>query len=218
MHYPIRTFASASAGLLGLVLLACAPTETAEDASSMQENASSQESSAQESSGCWLQRGTMAEAAERPSPRDSAVVSLGDAEVKICYGAPSARGRQVMGGLVPYDAPWRAGADEATSLHVPFRADVAGVVVDPGVYSLYTVPGNESWEIALNGTVERWGIPITPAVVEADIGRGTAAAEPMDEMVERLQYRFEPTGEGAADLLLEWERTRVRIPIRQVEG
>jgi hypothetical protein len=160
----------------------------------------------------------MAEAAERPSPRDSAVVSLGDADVKVCYGAPSARGREVMGGLVPYDAPWRAGADEATSLHLPFRADVAGVVVDPGVYSLYVVPGTESWDIVLNGTVERWGIPINAAVTDTDIGRGTGSVEPMAEMVERLRYRFDPTGEGAVDLLLEWERTRVRIPIRQVEG
>jgi len=213
MHALIPTVPRLAGALLGLALVACAPTETNQEASSGL--SSSQESA---SSGCWLLRGTPAEAAERPSPRDSASVSLGDAEVKICYGAPFARDREVMGGLVPYGAPWRAGADEATSLHLPFPAEVAGVAVEPGVYSLYTVPGTDGWEIVLNASVERWGIPINAQVTDADIGSGMASTEATDEPVERLRYRFEEAGEGAVDLLLEWELTRVRIPIRRVEA
>jgi hypothetical protein len=123
-----------------------------------------------------------------------------------------------MGGLVPYDRPWRAGADEATSLRLTVPAEVVGLRVEPGSYSLYVVPGTDSWQVVLNETVERWGIPISAQVTEADIGSGTAQVESTEEMVERLRYRFEEAGEGGVDLLLEWERTRVRIPIRAVDA
>ena len=65
--------------------------------------------SAQDAPGCYLARGTLAEAAERPSPLDSASVTLDGAEAKVCYGAPAARDRVVMGELVPFGQPWRTG-------------------------------------------------------------------------------------------------------------
>jgi hypothetical protein len=55
------------------------------------------------------------------------VPTFGAWEAKLCYGRPSARERQVAGGLVPYGEPWRLGANEATSLHVPFRARISSV-------------------------------------------------------------------------------------------
>jgi len=72
---------------------------------------------------------------------DSAQVSIGGQVLKVCYGRPSVRGRQVAGGLVPYGEPWRLGANEPTTLHVPFTADIGGVRVEPGSYSLYVVAG-----------------------------------------------------------------------------
>ena len=111
--------------------------------------------------GCWLARGTPEAAAGRPSPLDSAVVTLGGQRAKVCYGAPSARGRDVMGSLVPYGQPWRLGANEATALYLPFPAELGSVRLDPGVYALYAVPGAERWTVVVNGTPQRWGIPIS---------------------------------------------------------
>jgi len=48
-----------------------------------------------------------------------------------------------MGDLVPYGEPWRAGANEATAIHLTAPARVGGVALEAGSYSLYTVP-NES--------------------------------------------------------------------------
>jgi len=40
----------------------------------------------------------------------------------------------------PFDQPWRLGANEATSISVPFPAEIAGVRVKPGTYTLYAIP------------------------------------------------------------------------------
>lgn len=174
---------------------------------------------AQEGPVCWLRGGVTAEeAAQRASPRDSASIQLQAGVAKVCYGAPSARGRDIMGGLVPWDQPWRAGADEATALHLTFPAEVAGVSVEPGTYSLYTIPGEDEWVVVVNREAERWGIPIGSDVRSEDIGTGTVVPERTDGMIEQMQFRFEPRGSNSADLVLEWERTRIRIPVEARTG
>src|SRR6266496_521859 len=80
---------------------------------------------------CWI-RGSADKLAERASPLDSIAVQIGGGTMRLGYSRPSARGRKVMGGLVPFDQPWRLGANEATSIHVPFAAEIAGVRVEPG--------------------------------------------------------------------------------------
>lgn len=159
---------------------------------------------------CWVARGN---AADRPSPLDSAVVTMGGDMVKVCYGAPSANDRTLVGGDIhPFGDPWRTGANEATSIHLPFAATVAGVAVPAGSYSLYTVPGADSWGIHINSVVERWGIPINAEVMANDIGAGTAAAFGNDH-VETMEMAFENASADAATLVLRWEGYRVEIPV-----
>ena len=170
---------------------------------------------AQDLPGCW-RRGDPARLAERASPPDSAVAIVHGARVKVCYSRPSARGRSIMGGLVPYGEPWRLGANEATSIHLQFPAEIAGVRVEPGSYSLYVIPGESQWTVAVNRSVERWGIPIDDAVRAQDVGRGSVAVERLDQHVEQLTLRFGPGAQGSTELIVEWERTRVRIPIHKL--
>jgi hypothetical protein len=160
---------------------------------------------------CWI-RGEASRLAERPSPLDSVIYALGADTLKVCYGRPSVRGREIMGGVVPFQSPWRLGANEATTLYVPFGGRVAGVALEPGRYSLYVVPTAEQWTIVVNREPARWGLPISPVVQERDVGRGTVPVERLEQPVEMLTMRFEPRG-NAADLIIEWERTRVRVPI-----
>ena len=150
---------------------------------------------------------------ERPSPLDSATVSVGGEEVKVCYGAPSARGRELVGGDPhPFGRPWRLGANEATAIHLPFAASVAGVEVSAGSYSLYAVPGADEWEIFVNGDAERWGIPVNAAVMEDNVGSGTVSAS-ANEHVERMTMTFEDASDTGATLVLRWESYRVEIPV-----
>lgn len=153
---------------------------------------------------------TMAEAQERPSPLQSVELSVGGNDALLCYGAPSARGRDIMGSLVPFGEPWRMGANEPTTLHLSGPATIQGVAVEPGSYSIYAIPGESEWTIVLNSTHERWGIPIDESVRASDVGSFTVEPETMDESVETLQFRFEPTPDAPmGDIILEWENTRV---------
>ncbi|HEX5438291.1 MAG TPA: DUF2911 domain-containing protein [Gemmatimonadaceae bacterium] len=164
------------------------------------------------SDACWI-RGAPANLAKRPSKLDSASVTLGSNTVKVCYGSPQKRGRKIMGGLVPYGQPWRMGANEATTIHVPVRARIAGVAVQPGWYSLYAVPGEREWRIVVNSQAQRWGIPIDSTVQRADVGSGTVPMHETPSVVEALTEHFESTGSSSANLVVEWDRAAVRIPV-----
>lgn len=163
---------------------------------------------------CWI-RGSAGRLAERSSPLDSTAVEIGGATVKLCYGRPSARGRQILGGLVPFGEPWRLGANEATTVHVPFAAEIAGVRVGPGAYTLYAIPGESSWRIAVNRGAQRWGVPIDEQVRAQDVGTGTVNVETLNEQVETLTLKFAPPQGSTTELVVEWEKTRVRIPVRR---
>ena len=163
---------------------------------------------------CWI-RGSADKLAERPSPLDSIAVQIGGGTVKLCYSRPSARGRRVMGGLVPFDQPWRLGANEATSIQVAFAAEIAGVRVEPGTYTLYAIPGASKWQIVVNRGVQRWGVPIDNDVRAKDVGAGTVTPESLGAPVETLTLKFAPAAGNTTELVLEWEKTRVRIPIRR---
>lgn len=156
--------------------------------------------------------------AARLSPLDSVQVTVAGSVLKVCYGRPSVRGRQVAGGLVPYGQPWRLGANEPTTLHVPFAADIGGVRVEPGSYSLYVVASERTWEVHVNRSVDRWGIPIDAAVQAEDVGKAVVPVEPVNPPVEMLTLSFTPPSGNGTELVVEWEKLKVRIPIRRVGG
>ena len=164
---------------------------------------------------CYLARGDMAAAAQRPSPLGETVITLGGQEAKVCYGRPSANDRTVMGELVPFGQPWRLGANEATAIHLPFAAEVGGVRLEPGSYSIYAVPGEKEWEIFLNRNFERWGIPINDEITAENVGSFTRPAEATEGMVEQLTFGWMAHGADMGHLVMEWERTRVDIPIQK---
>lgn len=153
--------------------------------------------------------------ARRSSPLDSVTVAIDGGAVKVCYSRPSARGRTMIGGsAVPFGTLWRTGANEPTMIHTTVPVTVAGVRVEPGSYSLYTVPGEQQWEVVLNRSISQWGHEsrYTDEVKAQEVGRGTAASTRLDDHVEMFTIRTESTGAGAT-LLLEWEHTRVAIPV-----
>jgi hypothetical protein len=164
---------------------------------------------------CYLQGSDMAAAAQRPSPLGETLITLGGEEAKLCYGRPSANGRVIMGGLVPWGQPWRMGANEATALHLPFPATVGGVELEAGSYSLYAAPGESEWEIFVNGNAERWGIPINDEVTAENVGSFTRPATATEEPVQQLTFRWDPHGADMGHLVMEWESTRVEIPIQK---
>ncbi len=149
-------------------------------------------------------RGAPEALADRPSPLDSVSIRLGDGEAKLCYGRPSARGRTMIGGVDPLGQPWRMGANEPTTLHVPFPARLGSVDLEPGAYSLYAIPGATEWTIVVNANVNRWGIPISPDVRSSDVGSFVVQPTESPEHEEMLTFSF--VGADAAGILtFRWE-------------
>lgn len=150
--------------------------------------------------------------AERASPLDSLTMDLGTGTAKLCYGRPSARGRVMVGGLDPFDQPWRMGANEPTTLHLSGPATVGDVALEAGSYALYAVPTDGEWTLVVNGNPDRWGVPITPEVRAADIGSFTVAPAALEEPVETLTFTFEP-GPSGGDLVFRFEERTFSFPI-----
>lgn len=212
---PVTMLAAGVALLLGLtpsVLPGAAPdTEREPEAASGEHRASGLDTPLPPP-GCWV-RGPRKDLELRVSKLDSAFIGLEGGTVKVCYSRPRKLNRPIMGRLVPYGEPWRLGANEATAIHVPFPAEIAGVEVTPGWYSLYAVPRRETWEIVVNREHRRWGIPIDREVRSDDVGSGTVPVEHRSETVETLTIGLEPVAGDSAKMVISWERTRVRVPV-----
>jgi len=100
--------------------------------------------------GAWAQDKKM------PSPPSTAEGTMDGVKVKIEYHQPSARGRKIMGGLVPYGDVWRTGANETTSIEFTGPVKIEGKDVSKGKYALFTIPGENEWVIIINKTI-KWG-------------------------------------------------------------
>lgn len=191
------------AGVLGLAAAGCAAGPSAD-------------AGAETGAEVALHCSPMQEPAGRASPYDSVSVAAGSLQAKICYGRPSLRGRTVLGGeLVPYGKLWRTGANEPTIIHLATAAEIAGIAVEPGSYSLYTIPGAEEWTVIVNRSISQWGHESTynDEVAAQEVGRATVAREALTEPVETFTIRSEGSGVNSARLFLEWETTRVGIPV-----
>jgi hypothetical protein len=163
---------------------------------------------------CWI-RGDPADLELRISRLDSVTTALGQDTLAVCYSRPRVLGRPIMGRVVPFGEPRRLGANEATTLTVSAPVVFGELRLPPGSYSLYAVPEQREWRVIVNREVRRWGIPIDETVRAEDIGATSAPVEELTESVEELRIRFEPTRRDAVDLVIEWDRTRVRVPIRR---
>jgi hypothetical protein len=167
----------------------------------------------------------------RPSPMGMARILLGDAYLRVVYSRPYERERPVIfgkeedGALVPFGKVWRTGANEATEITV--TADVlVGAEKKPlaeGTYSLFTIPGAESWQVLV---VDKLGLsgagtfnPETREFTEIDVAAEAVvnvaakpAAIPEADKVDQFTISFEKTGDASADMVLRWILTEVRVP------
>jgi Protein of unknown function (DUF2911) len=106
------------------------------------------------SSHSWAQ----GDKSKRPSPPATATGKIKDASITINYSSPSVKGRQIWGGLVPYNKTWRAGANEATIFTTDKDIEVEGKKLPAGKYSLFMTPGEKEWTVIFNSETGQWGI------------------------------------------------------------
>jgi hypothetical protein len=151
------------------------------------------------------------------SPRDSVSGMIGKATVSINYGAPSVRGRKILGVIEPYGKPWRAGANAATSFTTDKDLKVEGKTLPAGKYTLFMTPGETEWKVSFNSQNGEWGIK-----KDASDSRGFAANEDpakdvlvvtvkakKEEPTEKLKYTINKKG-----FSMMWEDVEVPVKVK----
>ena len=86
---------------------------------------------------------------QTPSASSHAMMEqvVGLTTIKVDYSRPNMRGREVFGNLVPYGKIWRTGANATTKFTVDKPVVIADKELAKGTYSIYTIPGEDMWEV-----------------------------------------------------------------------
>jgi hypothetical protein len=147
-----------------------------------------------------------------PSPGASTKQTVGLTDLTITYSRPGVKNRVIWGGLVPYDKPWRTGANAATTLTTTGEISVGGQKLAAGTWSLFTIPGKGEWTFCFTTQKNPFGdsIAFDPKQV---VVRVTAKPEGGQAYEEWMKFGFENLTTQSADLALRWEKLRVAVPI-----
>lgn len=151
----------------------------------------------------------------RVSPNAAVSQTIGTTEVRLTYGRPSVNDRTIFSddGLVPYGDVWRAGANEATTISFSSDVTVQGEPLSAGTYSLYAIPGANTWTIIFNDVANQWG---TEYDKSEDVLRVEATPESASNR-EMMTFFFEDVTETSGTCVLHWADVRVPFEI-QVDG
>jgi len=147
----------------------------------------------------------------RPSPPGIAELITKHNKITIEYGRPSVRGRKIMGELVPFGEVWRTGANEATSFSTDADITIGGTNIPAGKYTLYTLLSAAGWKLIVNKQTGQWG---TIYDQTQDLARIDMKKSETKAPVEQFTISFKTTRPGSADLVLEWENTRVSVAVK----
>lgn len=143
------------------------------------------------------------------SPRAEVTERFGVTDVTVSYHRPSVNGRRIWGGLVAYDVPWRAGANDNTTVSFSTPVAIEGQPLPEGEYSLFMIPGEKEWTVVLNRFTGGWG---TYSYDQSQDALRVKVTPQPSEMQERLAYTFDDATNDAVTLNLRWEK--LRVPIR----
>jgi hypothetical protein len=151
----------------------------------------------------------------RLSPLAIASVKYKDTYIKITYGQPHKRGREIFGQLVPYGEVWRTGANEATEITITRDVYMGGNLIQAGTYSLFTIPQPEQWTIILNRETGLWGSYNYNSKLDA-YHISAPVSDTGNTAYEAFTIQLDQRN-NVADLILYWDKTKIVIPIQFIE-
>jgi hypothetical protein len=105
---------------------------------------------------------------KKHSPEQHITHHQGDLELKAFYCSPSKKGRVIFGELVPYNEVWRTGANEASTFTTNKDLIIDGKELPIGTYTLWTIPGEKSWQVIFNSEMHEWGVKYTDQTAARD--------------------------------------------------
>lgn len=145
------------------------------------------------------------------SVRDTMRASIGTTTMMVDYSRPLARGRALLGNIIPYDNVWRTGANAATQFTTSSPIQLNGLSLPAGTYTLWTIPRTTGVELVINSQTGQWG---TTYNKDLDIGRVPMTVETVADTVEKFTIAIAPGSATAGTLSLSWGTFRWTAPIQ----
>ena len=150
-----------------------------------------------------------------PASKKAAVVEyIGLTKVAVSYHRPGVKGRDgnIFGGaVVPYDGnPWRAGANENTTIYFGNDVTINGQALSAGKYGFHAIAGADEWTLIFNKDHAAWGSYFYDE--SRDALRVTAKPS-TGEMTEWLSYDFVNQTDNSADVRLRWDNVQIAFTV-----
>lgn len=150
---------------------------------------------------------------------------IGITSITIKYHRPAVKGREgkIWGAVVPYGfnafnmmagkltSPWRAGANEATTISFEHDVKVEGKDLKAGTYALFMGMGKDTVTIIFSKEVEAWGTFFYKP--ENDVLRIYVKPATLENSVERLKYEFIEQQEKSCVVTMQWEKLMVPFKV-----
>jgi tetratricopeptide (TPR) repeat protein len=146
----------------------------------------------------------------RASQRARVIQRIGLTDISIRYHRPLAKGRKVFGGLEPYGKPWRAGANENTTIEFSDAVTVEGRPLAKGTYGLHMIPGETDWTVIFSKNSGSWGSFSYDQVEDAL--RVTVKSHP-DEFHDALTYDFDDLKPNSTVVTMRWDKVAVPFKV-----
>jgi tetratricopeptide (TPR) repeat protein len=137
---------------------------------------------------------------------------VGLTDIEVDYSRPNKNGRVIFGGLVPFDKPWRTGANQPTKIKTSAPVKFGDKEVPAGEYVLYTIPGANEWTLVLSKNLKAQ----TPADHKPEDEAARVTAKPLLVLAapaETFTIGFEDLRANSATFYLEWDKTRVPVKL-----
>ena len=121
-------------------------------------------------------------------------------QITIEYGAPSIRGRKILGELIPINKAWVTGDGAATVLKTPIDLKIGYLHVPAGTYTVYSIITEKGYELIINKQTAP-GAEYDPA---QDLGRTRLNTNDTDGPIEKLIIDFENTHDKKTEIHIKW--------------
>jgi len=149
---------------------------------------------------------------------------VGITSITIKYSRPDVNGREgkIWGTLITYgftsqnlntnknDMPWRAGANETTTITFEHDVKVEGKDIKAGTYGLYMAVFPDKATLIFSRQADNWGSFFYEE--KNDVLRVDVKPVALDKSVEWLKYEFIEQREKYCVIALQWEK--LSIPFR----
>jgi tetratricopeptide (TPR) repeat protein len=150
---------------------------------------------------------------------------IGIVKIAISYSRPGVKGREGkiwntsvahygfadQGHGTSYSTPWRAGANENTTMSFSHPVKIEGKDLPAGLYGFFIALGETESTLIFSKVNNSWGSFYYDSTQDAL--RVTVKNETLDKSVEWLRYDFADETRSSAIIALSWEKRRIPFKV-----